>query len=235
MVVARSGTTRAIKNVFDLYFDIRHGTKTYGIVQLESLKIDSERRDEGQFYVATPQYEFNHIIAKIHIGPADYTLIDQGCGMGRVFLYAAEAGFGHAIGVEFSPELAAIDRKNVQLCHRSRDKEVEIEVVTGDAGDFVVPNRPCVIYFFNPFSAAVAASCLARIKESYEAGNRDMYIIWYNVTSNAEPLFRADWLQLLHHGGGRLARSPFLSASNFRLPYAIFGPSGSSRGAGALH
>lgn len=224
MAAARSGVTRAIKNALDLCFDFRHGTRTYGIVQLESLTIESERRREGQFYVATPRYEFKQVMAKIGINCARYVFIDQGCGMGRVLFYAAEAGFRRVIGIELSSELAAIARENLVRYRGKGRKCVEIEVMTGDAGEFAVPMRPCVIYFFNPFSAVVTAASLARIKEACEAGNRDIYIIWYNVTGNAEPLFRAEWLEMISGSARDSVRTSFLQASNLALPYAIFKP-----------
>lgn len=235
VVVARSGLTRTVKNVLDLCFDIRHGTRTYGIVRLESLTIESERRREGQFYVATPRYEFNHVMGKLGINPARYVFIDQGCGMGRVLLYAAEAGCRRVIGIELSTELAEIARQNILRLRQHERNGAEMEIVIGDAGELAVPLQPCIIYFFNPFSAAVTAASLAKIKESYEAGNQDIYIIWYNVTANAEPLFRAEWLELLSDSARESARNPFLMASNLRLPYAIFKPAGSLREAGGRH
>lgn len=229
VAMARSGLTRAIKASLDLCFDVRHGTKTYGIVRLDSLKIASERRHEGQFYVATPRYEFNHVIAKISINPARYVFVDQGCGMGRVLLYAAEARFRRVIGIELSPELAAIARQNVLRFRRNDRQRVDIEVMTGDAGELAVPMQPCVIYFFNPFSATVTAASLERIKEAYEAGNRDIYIIWYNVTNNSEPLFRAKWLELVSESARDRVHASFLRVSNLTLPHAIFKTMGSAR------
>lgn len=232
IVVARSGLTRMVKNVLDLCFDIRHGTRTYGVVRLENLTIESERRHEGQFYVATPRYEFNHVMAQLDINPSRYVFIDQGCGMGRVLIYAGEAGYRRVVGMELAPELAEIARQNILQFRRHERQGTEMEVVIGDAGDLVVPLQPCLIYFFNPFSAAVTTASLAKIKECYEAGNRDIYIIWYNVTGNAEPLFPAEWLEVVSDSSRDCAQSPFLMASNLRLPHAIFKPAGSVREAG---
>ena len=220
ILVDRTGLTRVGKSLLGRGFDIRHGTTTCGIVRLESLNIESRSKGQGQFYVATPRYEFTHVLRQASIDPREYIFLDQGCGMGVVLLYAIEAGFRKVIGVEFSPDLAAIARENARkFCG---DGDGRMEVVTGDATEFRIPLEPCVIFYFNPFSAAIAAATLARAKEAYDAGNCDIYLIWYNVTANAEPLFQADWLQMLADGRNRPGRASFLSASNLRLPYVIF-------------
>lgn len=212
--------TRAAKNATDYWFDVRHGTRTRGIVQLETLNIASARKADGQFYVATPRYEFTHMMKRIGVDPKAYVFIDLGCGMGRVLLYAAEAGFRRVIGVEFSPDLAAVARRNA--ARFSAGDGSEIHVVTADAAEFSFPPQPCIIFLFNPFSSAVMKTVLARIKQVYDAGNRDIYLIWYNVTTNTQPLFDAVWLETICAESGDTARNSLAWICNFKLPYAIF-------------
>ena len=99
-----------------------------------------------------------------------------------------------------------------------------MEVITGDAAELRIPLEPCVLFFFNPFSQAVTASVLTRIKEAYDCGNRDFYVIWYNVTNNATPLFKAQWLEILFDESTHSRQGSFLRTCNFRLPYVIFTP-----------
>ena len=74
----------------------------------------------------------------------NWLFVDLGCGKGRGLLLAKELGFGKIVGVEFSPSLAKIARRNV-----TRYKQ--ISVVQGDASKYIFPPEPIVIYMYNPF------------------------------------------------------------------------------------
>ena len=220
ILVERSGLTRAIKVALERCFDLSCRTKTSGRVRLDRLNIDSRRKADGEFYVATPHYEFRHLVRELGINPARYAFIDQGCGMGRVLLYAVKAGFRRVIGVEFSSELARRARENVRVyCGQERG---DAEVIVSDAAEFEIPNEPCVVFFFNPFSGSVTNDILTQIRKVYDAGNREIYIIWYNVTANAKPLFLVPWLEMVSMQPSKENRNSFLFSAKLRLPYAIF-------------
>lgn len=194
-MLARTRFAKLLKNILALSFDLRHGVRTAGTIQLHRLRIQSPNKTLGTFYVATPKYEFRSIISQLRIDAARYSFVDLGCGMGRVVLYAMESGFARVIGVEFSPDLADIARSNInKYSLRSR---TPAQIVTGDAAEYGLPNEPCVLWFFNPFQESVTSEVLSNVHELYRAGNRDIYIIWYNVTPNARPLFEAPWLRVI--------------------------------------
>jgi SAM-dependent methyltransferase len=212
---------RRMKDILDYSFDKRHGTNTAGIIPLEKLRIESPRKELGEFYAPVPGYEFRKLVRYLKIRPEKYTFIDFGCGKGRALLYAFDHNFRRVIGIEFSDSLSKIAVKNIAKYRRGH-----AEVILGDAADFVVPNEPCALYFANPFSDIVTREILSGVYNAYRSGNHDIYIIWYNVTSNARPLFEAPWLKLL---AGEATWNPslrdgrtLLQMAEFSLPFSIF-------------
>ncbi len=223
-MLLRLRVARRAKDLLDFAFDHWHGTRTSGIIELGNLSIRSNRKDAGTFYVATPRYEFRNIVTRLGLDPANHVFIDFGCGMGRVLLYAMDQGFSEVVGVEFSEDLAEIARKNVAIYgKRFRGR---MEVITGDAAEFVIPKHPCVLYFFNPFSSAVTGEVLANIHRAHLAGNDTISIVWYNITGNARPLFDAPWLEVV--AGEKSCDPPpdenlsVSRLSHLTLPYSIF-------------
>ena len=220
MACARSGSTRALKTLLAQRFDFYHGTTTTGIVKLETLSIDSDRKSAGEFYVATPRYEFSSIMRCLPLERRDYVFVDLGCGMGAVLLYAIATGFRRALGVEFSSQLAQIARENASKFLKDHDGDINITV--GDAAEFDIPMQPCVLFLFNPFSSAVTSAVLRNVKQVHDACHQEIYIIWYNITDNASPLFEQPWLEQHAVRDTRARHNSFLNAANFRLPFAIF-------------
>ncbi len=183
-MLVRVRAARIMKNVLDYIFDKRHGTRTSGIVTLNELNIDSERKNSGTFYVATPRYEFRNIIAGLGIDTTTYTFVDFGCGMGRVLLYAMDYQFFHVIGIDFSKYLADIARSNIS--RYSRHYRGPAQVITGDATEFAIPKSPCVLFFFNPFSSTVTSEILLNVYNAYMSGNHDIYhMVQYHVQCGA--------------------------------------------------
>jgi SAM-dependent methyltransferase len=222
-LLARARLAKLLKSILGYSFDLRHGVRTAGKIQLDGLNIQSRNKKLGTFYIATPQYEFKGIISQLGIDAARYSFIDVGCGMGRVVLYAMDHRFARVTGVEFSPYLADIARRNVEKY--SRRPRTSAQIVTADAAEYGLPNEPCVLWLFNPFVAAVTSEVLANVHRAYLAGNRDIFIIWYNVTANARPLFEAPWLQVIsgetHYVKSQDARFEPLRAMELVFPYSI--------------
>jgi len=223
-IAVKLRVARSMKNFLDYAFDARNGTKTSGTILLDNLAIESKRQKLGTFYVATPKYEFRKIIRNLAIDPAKYVFVDLGCGMGKVLLFAIEHNFSGIIGIEFSSYLADVAAANVKKY--AKKYGASAQVITCDAAEFRIPRAPCVLWLFNPFTEAVTREVLVNIREAYLYGNQDIYIIWYNVTPNAAPLFEANWLEVVAGVATHLVSAnsapPALQMAEFLLPYSIF-------------
>jgi SAM-dependent methyltransferase len=75
--------------------------------------------------------------------------LDVGSGKGRILLQAARYPYRRVLGVELSPELSAIARKNVEL-NRHRLKVRDIEIVTADIVEYEIPADVTTVFAFSP-------------------------------------------------------------------------------------
>jgi SAM-dependent methyltransferase len=85
------------------------------------------------------------------------SLLDLGCGSGRLICFAAPFSFSRIIGVELNPGLAAIAARNNSSL-RGCAIAVHPEVVCADAADFQVPDD--IFWTFNPFRGEVYRATL---------------------------------------------------------------------------
>jgi SAM-dependent methyltransferase len=108
---------------------------------------------------------------------ADDVFLDLGAGKGRVVLMACRYPFKRVIGVELSPELSEIARRNLARSrHAMRCRDVE--VVTADVVHYRVPDDVSVVYMFNPFRGPVFDAAVARLIDSVDRRPRALRLIY---------------------------------------------------------
>lgn len=74
-----------------------------------------------------------------------HTFVDLGCGKGRALILAHNSGFRDLIGVEISHSLAKAAARN------TRKLGIESQIVQSDAAAYQFPDRPIVLFMYNPF------------------------------------------------------------------------------------
>ncbi len=128
---------------------------TGGRIDLLQLDIDSPNLPYGVRYQGSSAVECRSALTHLPIRREDFTFIDLGCGKGRCLLIASEFPFRRILGVEFSRELCEVARKNLDIVQQSMGRRLNAEVVCQDAAEFVLPDEPLVLYFYNPFDREV--------------------------------------------------------------------------------
>ena len=117
---------------------------------------------------------------------SDYSFIDLGSGKGRALMLAAKLPFKEVVGVELSPELHAIAERNLQIFQKSGQvRSGSLQCVRLDATEVDLPERPCVVFLFNPFKPPVLDIVVERIAQSYRKNPRPIFLIYVH------PEFRA--------------------------------------------
>ena len=158
-------------------FDAKHGTDTCGVIPLSELKL--EKSAKGSFwYEASSPAIFRQLMAALAIPFGDFEFVDYGSGKGRVLMLAAEHGFRKVTGLEFSPELVEVARRNADIFNRGRAKPVVIELLHMDAADYVLPDVPLVLFFFCPFKGDLLDRVLANITASYARKPRPLILVF---------------------------------------------------------
>jgi SAM-dependent methyltransferase len=114
--------------------------------------------------------------------PAGSTFVDFGCGKGRAVLLAGEHPFRAVVGVEFSPELVEVARRNLRNCRGFAHVCCNMEVVCMDAARYEIPAGPLVLYFYNPFMEEVMQAVIERLRESLARDPRPVVVIYATPT-----------------------------------------------------
>jgi hypothetical protein len=81
------------------------------------------------------------------------------------------------VGVEFSPELNEVARRNIAAFPQEARRCAEIEVVEGDAAELEVPDGPVVLYFYNPFHEPVMRTVMDRVAASLRERPRPLIVV----------------------------------------------------------
>ena len=157
-------------------FDKRHGVDTQLDVNLSEVSIDSPNKHRGARYHATPPVAFKRAVKRLKVNLADYTFIDFGSGKGRTLLLASDFPFKRIIGVEFGEELHQQALSNIQR-YTAKHHSL-IESIHADATQFLLPDGPLVLYFFNPFDGVVLEQVLANIRQAASRSDRRIFILY---------------------------------------------------------
>src|SRR3954453_20019425 len=140
-------------------FDRAHRVDTSGLLYADRLATGHQHDRHSAGYYATAPSLFRGAM-ELWRGTLpgtgytleDYTLVDIGCGKGRVLMLATEYAFREIAGVELNPALARLARRNVRKWMRRRVPQVPrlgpgiparpVRIVEGDALDLSLPDGP---------------------------------------------------------------------------------------------
>ena len=103
------------------------------------------------------------------------TLLDYGCGKGRVSFFLSAQTKCHSIGIEYNPRLLERARANQESARRGH----LVTLMLGDAVDFVVPPKADRAFFFNPFSLDILRPVMMNLLTSCREFPREMLLFFY--------------------------------------------------------
>jgi SAM-dependent methyltransferase len=156
-------------------FDLAQAVDTSGHIHGEALATGGASDLYNTAYWAISPSTMNQAFAALpeEIVPTQFTFVDLGCGKGRALLLAAQYGFSKVLGVELSPELAAVARANTGT-------HANVEVRAQDAVTVEYPRGPLVIFFYHPFLAPVLLRVLKGLLAQQAAAPRPLYLLFAN-------------------------------------------------------
>ncbi len=186
---------------FDLKrFDREHSVDTAGLIELDQLDFESPVKAHGTRYGGFPAWRLRDLFAQIPADFSRYSFIDLGSGKGAALFCAAEYPFHRIIGVEFSPELHEATLRNMSTYRSRAQKCRDIVSVCGDAGDYVFPEGPWVLFFNTPFGLPVWERVAANLALA-RRGQGTSYLIYSNYgwkLETAEFVHKLSFLRMVH-------------------------------------
>ena len=136
---------------------------------------DDSRSDQYRYpYEPTPYSVLERLAFSGYIGKKN-TLVDYGCGKGRVDFFLSYQTRCRSIGIEYDERILETALEN----QKSAVSAGRVKLVLQNAETYVVPETADRFYFFNPFSVEILRSVLERIKESYYEHPREMLLFFY--------------------------------------------------------
>lgn len=161
-------------------FDSAYGTDTNAAVQVDSLQGVGTNQASAELYWPVRKRPFKRMMAALDVDLRNFSFIDLGCGKGRALLLALDHPFGEIIGVDFSPKLCSVARRNIGVFDklgRLNGRSVRIECI--DAGDFRFPLSPLVVFLFDPFGPDVLRRVISNLQSTLAAQSRPCYVLYH--------------------------------------------------------
>lgn len=179
---------RLAEDVHGRRFDRRLGVDTRGFLYHDPA---DESRREALPFQSVREDDFAAVDRGLTVDRTRTLFIDLGCGKGKALVLAYEAGFHRVLGVELSPELAAIAGRNV--AHVVGGDPAEY-VVVADATCFDFPPEPFVLFLYDPFTEPVLERVLDNLEASLARDPRRV-VIAYVYPRSARVVAERSWLR----------------------------------------
>lgn len=145
------------------------------LLMVHTLGRDDSNSDQNNYpYEPTPYSVLERLANSGYIGKKN-TLLDYGCGKGRVDFFISYQTGCKTIGVEYDEQIyekAMQNKKNGAFSQKS-------SFVLENAEKFEVPQEVDRIFFFNPFSTKILQSVISRIMDSFYKNMRNIQLFFY--------------------------------------------------------
>ena len=150
-------------------------TKWDKLLRIKTSGRDDSRADQYRYpYESTPYCVLEQLANAGYIGKKN-TLIDYGCGKGRVDFFLSYQTRCRSIGIEYDDRIYQTAIDNQKTAASAGRTEFHME----NAETYPVPVQADRFYFFNPFSVEILRSVIGRIMESYYEDPREMMLFFY--------------------------------------------------------
>lgn len=166
---------------FILYHDIRGGIrykiKTFSPVKLKHLTIENADISKSSPYEAVNYYILEKLLTAFRKISAEASIVDLGCGKGRVMVVAAYFGFTKITGIDFAKELC--EEATANMC-KTQDivPGINWKVIHANVLDYIIQDDDSVFFMFNPFVEEILNAFLDKLEESCRLFPRKTWFLY---------------------------------------------------------
>jgi predicted RNA methylase len=168
---------RPLKRRLKILWERLRGLDTLQYCTLEELGLP---RGRSSPYSTSGNVHLARVLNTLSVSPED-SVVDLGSGKGGALLTLARYPFGRMAGVEISPALHAVARKNML-----RLKLTSVELFQMDAADFTGFDAYNYVYLYNPFGSAVMRPVLEHLGSSLRSRPRRITLLYKNPVCHRE-------------------------------------------------
>lgn len=145
------------------------------LLRIKTSGRDDSKADENCYpYEPTPYSVLERLADSGYVGKKN-TLLDYGCGKGRVDFFLSNHTRCRTIGVEY-------DQRIYEKALKNQEQSVcggRTSFLKANAELYPVPPQVDRIYFFNPFSLDLLRKTMSRILESCYETPRELLLFFY--------------------------------------------------------
>lgn len=148
----------------------------------EEVIIGNDKNRKYSVYEASEYEGLMRIFDEITLSPND-TLVDFGCGMGRVLFFCNQRFMCNVTGVEYDRDIYEKLTDNAEYYHvRFQNQRRKFSLLNMSAEKYDIAPADNYFYFFNPFSMEILEKIIENILESVELYPRRVTLILYYCT-----------------------------------------------------
>lgn len=145
------------------------------VLKIKTSGRDDSRSDQYRYpYEPTPYCVLERLANSGYIEKKN-TVVDYGCGKGRVDFFLSYQLRCQTVGIEYDERIF----KNAVENQKTGAAAGRTTFYMEKAEEFSVPPKADRFYFFNPFSVELLRSVMERIQESYYENPREMLLFFY--------------------------------------------------------
>lgn len=172
------------RNIYDGWrrqhpFDAQHGIDTSGSVPAEDCAPDAAMAKQISPYGGSQPSIVRAGVASLPDHDR-FAFVDLGCGKARPLMVASEFPFRRLVGVEISPALADVARRNAAVIARRYPDRTPIEIQVADATAVSPPAERVVYFMYHPFGRGLVSALVDNIERQLGQGLQHAFFVYYN-------------------------------------------------------
>lgn len=177
---ARSQVRHDPEIIFQDEFDRFFGVETLTPVHRTGMGIKSKDLMFFTSYGTISADKFHRAMRSLEIDFSSYTFIDFGSGKGRIVMLASDYPFAAIIGLEVSPRLHAIARRNLEVYRNPLQRCSKIDLIETDFRAYHPPDGPLFCFMYNPCEEKLMAGVIEKITASIKELPRSVCVMYFN-------------------------------------------------------
>jgi len=156
---------------------IKYGKNTLIPVDLKNLTIPSGDTAKASRYEAVSFYMLEHLFTAFRKVSSQTSIIDLGCGKGRMMMVAPHFGFDDITGIDFAKELCEQADANMKI-KGTQFLNIKWKVINENVEGYQIGANDSVFFMFNPFELTVLKKFLKHLDASCKQFPRTTYFIY---------------------------------------------------------
>jgi len=166
---------------FMLYDNIRghikYGPGTFIPVELKNLTITKGDIAKASRYEAVSFYMLEKLFTVFKKISGKTSIVDLGCGKGRMMMVAPHFGFNDVAGIDFAKEVCEQARINMER-KKKEFPDLRWKILNQNVEDYNISPEDSVFFMFNPFNQSILESFLDKLNISCNQFPRAIYFLY---------------------------------------------------------